>query len=135
MATIEAPPATAETEEKDELFDKADYDAPELRLDTIDEATIDDIEITFTGTVTLNRRNKASCRLIRELKLGKRLNLHVDGLTVSKAFKAKRDPDSGWAKKTVLSVGARVDGIDVGADLDEVVAAPVSDSKKNQAAD
>lgn len=117
----------------DELFDPGEYDAPELRLDTIDETTIDEIEITFSGTVSLNRRNKNACKLIRELQLGKRLNLSVNGITAGKAFKAKQDKDSGWAKKTVLGVTARIDGVDVGADLSDVVPVPKSDAEKNQA--
>jgi hypothetical protein len=130
---IATPPKPTETEE--ELFDKNDYDAPELRLDTVDEATIDDIELTFSGTVSLNRRNKNVCKLVRDLQLGKRLTLQVNGLTAAKAFKAKQDKDSGWAKKTVLAVTCRIDGVDVGADLLDVVVAPQSDAAKHRAAD
>jgi hypothetical protein len=130
---IATPPKPTTTEE--ELFDKNDYDAPELRLDTVDEATIDDIELTFSGTVSLNRRNKNVCKLVRDLQLGKRLTLHVNGLTAAKAFKAKQDKDSGWAKKTVLAVTCRIDGVDVGADLIDVVVAPQSDAAKHRAAD
>lgn len=136
--TTEAPAAPevvkANGKQRDsDLFDPAQYDAPGLKLDTIDDTQIDEIEIAITGTIKLNRKNEACCRLIRQLEIGKRIDkLELDGFTVGKAVKTKQDKETGWAKKAVLVVTARLDGVQLDGDQTTSVG---TDAERHRAAD
>jgi hypothetical protein len=62
------------------LFDKTQYDDPELQLAKVDEQSIDKIRLSFTGSVMLDRGNKADVALYRRLSLGKGdVTLQVEG--------------------------------------------------------
>ncbi len=73
------PTATAEAPAQTEAFDAARYDDPELRIQKIDGQGIDKIRIAFTGSVMLDRSNKADVALFNKLLLGKEVELRVAG--------------------------------------------------------
>lgn len=64
----------------DALFDKTQYDDPELALQKIDDQSIDKIRVSFSGSVMLDRGSKADVALYRKLSLGKGgVTLMVEG--------------------------------------------------------
>lgn len=87
-ATAEAPPEEQTTDTTSPLFDPTQYDDPELQLAKVDDQQIDKIKLTFTGSVMLDRGNKADVALYRKLSLGKTgVTLMVEGRCSSSGAK------------------------------------------------
>jgi hypothetical protein len=74
------------------LFDRSKYNSEELALPKIDGEGIDKIRVDFSGSVMLNRMDKADVALFRKLRLAGEVELRVagkvsavkDGFTTSK---------------------------------------------------
>lgn len=66
------------------LFEKADYNDPRLALDTVDDKDVDKIQLEFSGSVMLDRRDPADVAVMRDLALGKSLELRVAATVKSK---------------------------------------------------
>lgn len=79
----------------------------QLVLPMIDKRKTDAIEITFGGTIKLDRSDPADCALVRKLILGKEVPLRVDGLVVERAGRTAHDRDGyfeGATLKTKIQV-------------------------------
>lgn len=61
------------------LFDKAQYDSPELAIPKVDGQGIDKIRVAFTGSVMLDRSDPRDVALFNKLTLGKDVELRVAG--------------------------------------------------------
>lgn len=78
----------ADTRKDGELFDKSTYDDPKLLLTDDHGNRIDEIEVSFAGTVKLTRQDAEHVRLIRDARVSRfhdvdvHLKLHWTGKSV-----------------------------------------------------
>jgi hypothetical protein len=91
--TIEEPQTAAETTDtppppdpKDALFDRSNYDNPELALPKVDGEGTDKIALKFSGTVFLDRMDPADVELMRNMKLGNDVTLMIEGKCAKKGW-------------------------------------------------
>jgi hypothetical protein len=77
--------------ENDGLFDRSQYDSPELALSKIGGQPIDRIAVKFAGTVFLDRSDPADVALYRRLQLGHDLTLMVETKVAAVAGKGATD--------------------------------------------
>lgn len=65
----------------DGLFDRSQYDDPQLQLAKIDDQGVDRLRISFAGSVDLDRSSPADVALFRKLRLGRGgITLRVEGV-------------------------------------------------------
>lgn len=62
-------------DDQEQAFDAGKYDDPALALDRVDGKAVDGIAIRFSGTVTLDRKNREHVALYRKLILGREVDL------------------------------------------------------------
>jgi hypothetical protein len=97
-------------EPKDGLFDKSQYNDPKLYLDKVDEKDVDKIRVDFSGSVMLDRRNPRDVEFMRQLALGKKVQLDV--LTVCSSKKhGYTTGKEGDLDAIVFTGGLKVDSI------------------------
>lgn len=75
------------------LIDPSEYDDPELAIAKVDGNSIDRIALTFSGTVFLDRSDKADVKLYNDLKLGRDLTLMVEGKCLGTGAKGATNRD------------------------------------------
>jgi len=61
------------------LFDRSQYQKPELRIDEVDGQEVDKIWLKFTGRVALDRTKASDVALFNRVRLGSGLELRVSG--------------------------------------------------------
>lgn len=79
---VEVPPG-----EQGTLVNPTDYDDPELAIAKIDGNAIDRIALSFSGTVYLDRSDRADVKLYNALKLGRDVTIMVEGKCLGTAGK------------------------------------------------
>jgi hypothetical protein len=85
------PPATDQPDQEDALFDKTNYDDPELAIPKVDGSSIDRIGLKFTSTVYLDRSVPADVALYNRLKFGQDATLMVEVTCNSAGAKGATD--------------------------------------------
>jgi hypothetical protein len=106
-----------------QVFDDGEFADPKLKLDAQDGHEVDEIILTFTGSVKLDRKNPDHVRIVRGCKLGKSAFdgngiTALDGTVLSKKPAVKLDED-GFVKTTSLTVGVQITDIQFDSDLIE----------------
>lgn len=126
MATIETetPPHTTrppldelDQELISETGDEHDASPEQLALPVIDHRDADQVELAVSGTIKLDRKDPADCALIRRLRLGDDVDLHVSGLVVERAGRSRHNQERRKAVRGIEIVReATVAGVrDLGA--------------------
>jgi hypothetical protein len=59
------------------LFDRSQYERPDLQIDNVDGQPIDRPRLKFTGSYALDRMDPAHVALFNRLPMGAELELHV----------------------------------------------------------
>lgn len=78
------------------LFDPGAYDDPELAVPKIDGLSPDELAITFTGTIKLDRSSPADVALYRRISDGRELELRIAGTHAGSAGKVAEKDESNW---------------------------------------
>jgi hypothetical protein len=103
MTTIEETPPVAAPDDDDTsapddgtaLFDRSQYDREELQLPKIDGEPTDKIAIRFSGRVMLDRTDPNDVALMRAMRMGNDITLHVEATCSGKGwgYTTNRDGD------------------------------------------
>ncbi len=118
-STTEAPPEAGTEEPNGEVegFDPTPADirragaGPEsLALPAIDGEAPDRIELTFSGSVRLDRSDPADVALMRQLALGKEVSLRVVGVVRGKVGTVAWDED-GYPGETTHAAKVRLTSV------------------------
>lgn len=121
MSVTEAPPAPAAetsdpTPEEVEASTETPVEVPErianarpeeLALPRIDGRDIDRMEITFSGTIRLDRSDPADVALFRRAQLGKEIDVRVVGIAAGKHVTVSWDED-GYPGETTSSAKVKL---------------------------
>jgi hypothetical protein len=98
-----------------ELFNSADYRVP---FPQHDGREVEEITLSFTGRIRLNRNDPAHAEWVAALTLGEIVTLRdldPSGVVVAKAFGVKSAVESEGVSQIV---GIRVESIDLGGEHD-----------------
>jgi hypothetical protein len=77
----------------------------------LDDGDPDQLEVSFSGTVPLDRTNPEHVFLLNSLRLGRSLDLSVSGVVTARPIRAKLDED-GNLEERVLRASIRITSLE-----------------------
>jgi hypothetical protein len=87
-------------------------EARQLRIPGFEGQTVDEIEVTFSGKVTLNMHDPDSAAFFKSLKWGKRCDLRLSGVVGEHVFSQKADAEGSMNRVSRRKVS--IDTVEVG---------------------
>jgi hypothetical protein len=99
--------------EKGALFDKADFNDPRLLLEDERGNKIDEIVLTFTGRVKLNRHDVPSVRYAKGVILSRfnDVDFQLSGNWIGRQVKLNPEREDGGGGERVLELKAQIHSI------------------------